>query len=785
MLQFESDDFLEITAADILAIQRSRAPVSISVSSGRTFDIRAILCQQQVNKQPVCHLIFYCATFKRALVFGFGGTAEAAAEFRLGAEFLAEMGFLLDPVDLDLKPAMLETVLRDIPPLQKPEYVRRTRKERQSRIAALEKTLKMLGKPSPSSKEGLEHKKTLEQLNAERKTEEHLQTLREHFEKKLSSLDEQLKSLPAAQETKPEAKKPPLQPVSKAVRPVGVGTSAEMPPGTAVGKSTDRQDSPAQTPPAKQPCLAIEAEQPDQRPVGEEKRKPLEKMSDQVPQWTAAEPGAKVTARVVAPQADSATEKELEADPAPGKSEQKELEVRLQQVEQQFQKEIAETSKDLVAARKEIAETSKDLVAARKDLVAVRKELTESSQELEKSNRELAETRKQLAEAQKNLGGLQKQIAQSETETAEFKAELDRLTEQLKAAEQHGKAEEKNRRSLEGELKKVRAELTAIEEESRQLTKQLARVKQDAEQEREEKDALAKDASRTADRLNKLEADLPQLRAEAEAAAEARAEADQLRGRLDQLRGRYEALTRENALLVEEHAAARQQLTAPERQVSSMPEQDEADAVAQGRASARQVAELQKQLATVERQFQDLAGEQEKLAAAYAQEQQQSRGLQQELERFKSAGAVEPDTAVKPDEVKKTPHEQRRPPLPGAFFHVDWDLNGIPCDIGTVSQAWKSIYNVTLSIEGYPHQYVEALIVLLKETAKPRLHLIFRLDGEGRNLVYRPAQPINNDAALKKGLEEARNFLRVSGIEVESVPAGQLKKVLLPYLTQA
>jgi len=764
MLQFESDDFLEINAADILAIQRSRAPVSISVASGRTFDVRAILCQQQINNQPVCNLIFYCASFKRALVFGYGGVAEAAALFRLGAEFLAEMGFLLDPVNLDLKPAMLETVLRDIPSLQKPEYVRRTRKERRSRIAAMEKTLKMLGKPAPSSKEGLEHKKTLEQLNAERKIEEHLQTLREHFEQELSSLDEQLKLLPAAQVSKPEAKEQPRQPLSKTECPAGVGTSAEKLSVAETGMSADRQDPPAQKPPSNQPRQASETEKSAQQPVGEEKCKPPEKVPDKVQQRAAAESGPKVTARIAAQQAGSAAEKKLEAEPASDKSEQKEFETRLQQAEQQFRKELAEVKEELVAARKE---------------------LTESSQELEKSNQELAGTRKQLAEAQQHLEGLQKQISLRESETAEFKAEIDRLTEQLKAAEQFGKAEEKNRRALEGELKDIRSELTTIEEENRQITEQLAQVKQDAEKERGEKDALAKDASRTAARLNKLEADLPQLRADAEAAAAAKAEAEQLRGRLEQLRGRYDALTRENALLVEEHAAARQQLTAPERPVSSMPAQDEADSVARDRASARQVVELQKQLATVEQQFRDLAVEQEKLVAAYAQEQQQSRGLQQELERFKSAKAVAPATAAKPDEVKKPPHEQRRPPLPGAFFHVDWDLNGIPCDIGMVSQAWKSIYNVTLSIEGYPHQYVEALIVLLKETAKPRLNLLFRLDGEGRNLVYRPAQSINNDAALKKGLEEARNFLRVSGIEVESVPAGQLKKVLLPYLTQA
>ncbi|HKI51898.1 MAG TPA: hypothetical protein VJ995_07475, partial [Geothermobacteraceae bacterium] len=261
MLQFEADDYLEIHPGDILAIQRSRAPVSITVASGRSFDLRATLCQKLVDKQPVCYLVLYSSTLKRALVFSFDGATDAASQIRLGTGSLEGLGFQLDPLDLNLKPAMLETVLRDIPSLQKPEYVRRTRKQRQALIASLEKTLKMLGKPSPSSKEGLEHKKTLEQLNVERKTEEHLQSLREHFQKELSPLEEKLNQLSAAQvplETKEQSQ---LQP-SKIERPSGGSTSAVQAPGDEDVKSKHHQAQPESEPVANQLRQAIETEKP-------------------------------------------------------------------------------------------------------------------------------------------------------------------------------------------------------------------------------------------------------------------------------------------------------------------------------------------------------------------------------------------------------------------------------------------------------------------------------------------------------------------------------------------
>jgi hypothetical protein len=777
MLQFESDDFLEINPADILAIQRSRAPVSITVASGRSFDLRATLCQQLVNKQPVCYLVLYSSSLKRALVFSFDGATDAASQICLGVESLAGFGFQLDPLDLNLKPAMLETVLRDIPPMQKPEYVRRMRKERQSRIASLEKTLKMLGKPAPSSKEGLEHKKTLEQLNAERKAEQHLQSLREHFQKELSVLEEKLKLLSAAQ-VPPETKEQFRPQPSKDERPSGGSTPAFQAPGNEATKSKHRQAQPEPEPAANQLRQAIETEKPADRSAGEEKRKFREILPEKVQKQPDDETQHEVAAKVATHQAASPSRKDLSAEPAVGKSERSERETQLQQAEQQARKDLAEVSKELDSVRKDLAEVSKELDSTRKDL-------TESRQGLEKSDKELAETRKQLVGAQKELGGLQKQIAVRDGEVTELKAETDRLTAQHKTAEQHGKAEEKKRRALEGELKDIRAEISEVEQGNQLLTEQLVRVRQDVEQARGEKESLAKDASRSAARLKKLEAELPLLRTEAEAAAAANSEAEQLRARLEQLRGRYEALTKENALLVEESTVAREQLATHGLQEQSSPQKDDVDGMAREQASARMVAALQKQLAAAERRLKDSVGEREELGAAYAQEQQKSRNLEEELERLNSVERVVAPANAKPVGAKKPPHEQRRPPLPGAFFHVDWDLNGLTCEIGMVGQAWQSIYNVTLSIEGYSHQYVEAVIVLLKETAKSRLFMMFRLEGEGRNLVYRPAKLPDSDAALKKSLEEARNYLRVSGIEVEPVPADQLKKVLSPYLIQA
>jgi hypothetical protein len=804
MLQFESDDFLELNDTDLLAIQRSRSPSSITVETGRSFEIRAVLCQQKVDQQPVCQLVFYCSALKRALVFRLDGVTDPATQIRLGTEYLTGLGFQLDPLNLDLKPAVRETVLRDMSFLQKPEAVRRMRKERQSRVDSLEKTLKMLGKPAPSTKEGLEHRRTTEQLNAERKVEEHLETLREHFEQQFSALVVKVRVDDAAQpkqqeDSRPQSRRAEQQPAEK------VPSSQKLAPP----EQADRPQQPLAREPAAEPSHQAAGAKPQAVPkVDEQSLKSLEPLPDPPGQLSDVELHIQESqqSEVAGPEADSQRQRQITdrklSRPVEsieqGKSSIQD-EALLDKLRQDLAASVAAHKVEL-AARKQLeaelaaGETDRtererqlhqavkqsrdDLAEARKALAAVRNELEEKQQEQEKSAQQLADTRKELA-------GLQQQVAALDTERVKLKVESETLAKQVKAADKDRKEEEKSRLVAEGQLKELQTKLSESEQGNRQLGKQLAQSRQDLDLVRDAKDALARDASRSTDQLKQLEAELEQLRFESKSADAARSEVEQLQSDLDKLRGRYESLTRENAILVDECAAVRMKLANPERQAQAKPQAQDGAAAEPTSYAARQAAELQKQLDADRQRLKDLAWQQEQLAADYAEEQRKSRALQEELDQLRRERVTAaPVEVVKRKSEEKPPHVKRPPPLPGAFFHVDWDLSGLPCDVGAVSQVWRSIYNVTLSVEGYPHQYVGALIVMLKKGSENRLFVILHLEGEARNLVYRPIKPIASDQAAKNGLDEALKFLRVSGIEVESVPAGQVKNNLQPYLLQ-
>jgi hypothetical protein len=769
------------------------------------------LCQQS-NENPFCHLVFYCSSLKRALVFKLGGTTDSSQQLRYGTKYLEGFGFQLEPLNLDLKPAMRETVLRDLPSLQKPEFVRRTRQERQARIASLEKTLKILGKPAPASKEGLEHKRTLEQLNAERKIDEHLQTLREHFEQELSTLEKKLGQPPPDPAALPKASETDRQELPKAEQKPGgekrLGQKLEQDSGTPISRQPPQNQEPATT---RSRQASAAAEPPDRKQAPKSHGQP----DIQINRRPAAEPRAKEVLKN--------ERQEIGAELKPGrqipdvsssrKAESAEqvnflgqAEAQLEKLRQELAASVAahkvelaarkQLEAELAAGRKGLTERESQLQQAvkqsrdeidgtRKELAAARKKLEEAEQGREKSAVQLADIRKQLIGAQQELTGLQKQLAAQDTEFAKLKVESDTLAKQLKMAEKAGKDEEKARLVLEGQIKDLRTKIAESDQANRYLGEQLTRAGQDVERERGEKDALSREAAQSAARLKNLEDKLVRLQAALKSAASAGDVAEQLQSDLDQLRGRYEALTRENAILVDEFAAARMKFANLDRHALAELQKSQDGAMESPPYSAGQTVELRTQLSATERQLKDLARQQEQMAADYAAERQKCRALEDELEQ---ASRVEvpaaPVTAVKHGGGQKPPHVRRPSPLPGAFFQVDWDLTGLPCEIEMVGQLWRAIYNVTLSVEGYPHQYVGALIVLLKQGAGNRLFVLLRLEGERRNLVYRPAKPIDNDQAVKKGLDEAQKFLRVSGIEVETVPAGQVKDTLQPYLPE-
>jgi len=925
MLQFDSDDYLEINDADLSVLRRSRASVSLTMESGRSFDIRAILCQQKRDGEPATHLLFYSPVLKRAIVFQLSG-GDARGQLKLGEEYLADFGFQLEEVSLDLKPAVRDVVLRDIPSLQKKEAIRRLREERNSRIAGFEKTLKALGKPAPSSKEGVERKRILEQLQAERQVEESLDTLLKHLEGQLLASNRQLdepqdKPLeapkaapkvdpervrqileqtaksradvpPVSQERPKEVEKTPTEKAAAekaaaekaaaekaaaekaaaekaAAEKAAAEKAAAEKAAPAQVKKPQLKESPRQgqatvTPPveelrkelnlarARQTQLEDELHKARaDQDVDDKRRSEQQKLKRRLEELEAELTGAaerleqerrdkqelegelkQFKARhKSALQKLSDTEEKLSAAEQIGKNSgaaesllaktQNKLDQRSDALKTQLEV-AARLEKDLDATRRELADAEtarrqtetalkqqeqefrKELGGVSKELAGVSKQLDSARQKSEQEGRELAKLfkesaglQKELAGAQKDLAGAQQELAEAQSqlgrrdkELAESRRDVERLQGQFQALEQKHRKLESSQGSLERQYQESVDQLAAaekklagvetLERKCKHLTEDLEQVRQQFDLERQAKDSLAKDASRIAARLKNLEADFERTRAELAEAEKSRDDATRLQAELNKLRDRLDNQTRENAALVEDYAALRRQLAAGGNAGAAT----DAPAGAEPLAASAQTERLNAQLLAAESQVRDLVLQKEQLAIALVEEQNKNRALQEAGSRSTAAAAAAvPVREAKPDLPQKPPpHVVRKPPLPGATFHVDWDLEALPCEPAAVKQAWESIYNVTLSIEGYPHQYVGALIVLLGEKSKERLLVAFRLDKEKRNLIYRPVRKIGSDADLKKALNEAQSFLRVSGIEVETVAAEQIKKVLEPYL---
>ena len=133
---------------------------------------------------------------------------------------------------------------------------------------------------------------------------------------------------------------------------------------------------------------------------------------------------------------------------------------------------------------------------------------------------------------------------------------------------------------------------------------------------------------------------------------------------------------------------------------------------------------------------------------------------------------------------KPLPHETRPAPKAGALFHPKWELSGLPCRAPEqVLNAWESVYNVQLALEGYPSQYCAAFMVVLKEGAQKRIYLLFDLKKDQHLLVCVPGTPPKNEAGLKKLVTDAQKYLKMSGFELEKIPAASIASTLQRYFS--
>lgn len=212
-------------------------------------------------------------------------------------------------------------------------------------------------------------------------------------------------------------------------------------------------------------------------------------------------------------------------------------------------------------------------------------------------------------------------------------------------------------------------------------------------------------------------------------------------------------------------------------------------AAAQAAAAAEREArdELAGQLSGTTAQLAEERLANQRLERAYAEADQRCAALAAELR--KSAAEATPiatgSAGTAPSAAKPLPHQVRPAPRKGALFHPDWEMSGLPCrSADQVVQAWESVYNVQLSLEGYPSQYCAAFLVVIEAAGRRQLYLLFSLKKSRHLLVCIPGQPPDDEAALLKLLDEAQKYLKQSGFELEEIAAAEVPDTLGGYFSR-
>lgn len=399
-----------------------------------------------------------------------------------------------------------------------------------------------------------------------------------------------------------------------------------------------------------------------------------------------------------------------------------------------------------------------------------------------------AEHEAATAEALGKIDGLSRELEQVRIELEEALAGRQGLERELDVAE-------KRIETLVQKLKDARqAAAEAGEEAQKALRRQLEALQEECDdaraeldQERSIRKRLEKGAAADDKRVNELEKALaagkPVAGAEGDAGGKELAAAQAALADARES-AREERLARES--VEEELADAHKLIEAMEK---ALKQAQEAPWAATGGSSDADVKRLAEKLKITEAQLEQEQLESKRYATASAAADQRIAGLEGLLREREKSGTQElvggGVAARKSASDTPLPHELRPEPKPGAIFRPDWDLTSLPCtSADQVLQAWGSVFNVQLSLEGYPSQYCTAFLVILKVGKQKQLFIVFNLKTSKHILVCIPGKPPTDEAALTKALEAGRKYLLMSGFELEKVTPADMDRVLGGYFVK-
>ena len=866
MLIFETEGFFEVEDDRVEELYRSADSVALAKTDDLSFDLQVLVCLHRVENQEQCHIGFFCRDLKRAMVFAIRDSSPKA-QVKIGLEVAKNLGLQMQPVKLNLSPAMRQVVLRDIPGLQTPEYARKLREEKSEMLSEMQAKLDEEG---PESANG---KRAILKINAEKRLDDKASILREllcsrfapetatgnkDFEAltaQIATLTERLRKAEAACDQERSQRK-----ISEAIMEAAEKRIQEL-EEVLVGVETNSSD----TIKHKQKIVQLEARIKEQDKQLADAEQKLEVERDRQRQ---------LIGDVQATQEQfAALEKELadvseiasaavDAETAVAKAE--EFITKLQ-ADLESKKNVLE---DQISAREQLEEKNKALEAQLKELNAVK---TESKQISEQQRAQLAEAQTEIDNLQQKLSAGDKNADIEQEKRKHLEGQIEELKKAHTVSDQQLKEQEKQLAKAQAEVKKLQNELTTkdkqtdsdqgarqqLEEQTQSLQGQLrdaesrlASLQEEWEKERESHDKASAAWSKERDVLQQQVAGLANEQSTTSEATSPTSEVDKLtedlaqekliRQRLEkgaaadqkriddleqQLGGSQSGLVvtagkgalaaqelellqaqlRDSLAQIEEEVNVRADLESElddahkliENLEQALKEARESRAKDPADKESQQISELNQKIQHLQAEL--AQAKEDKLQAVTTQGsvEQRLNDLEQLLAKAVlgqgAAATPQPAPAAAPPappappapnrpSSKPLPHELRPEPKKGAKIHPDWDLSGLPCQsVDQILQAWESVFNVQLSLEGYPSQYCGAFLVVLKTDKKKRLYLVFNLTKDKHVLVCVPTKQPSDEASLKKEVSEGLKYLQLSGFEMEKMTGDNLASAIGPY----
>ena len=460
---------------------------------------------------------------------------------------------------------------------------------------------------------------------------------------------------------------------------------------------------------------------------------------------------------------------------------------------------------DLAVAEQEVVE----LAAAGRQAAALLAAERAERERLAAEKSLLEQRALKLAEAARQAAGKaqagQEEVVRLKARHAEAESLVRTTAEQANAFHQAEQAATRDKERLAREK-------AAAERRAAQLAREVAAAAECAARDQAERDRLAgekllaeEEAGRLAATLNQVEARLEQERLIREQLEREKAEAERRLGALLEIvrqaeeraaagaaererlgveRAEWERLTAEKSVLEKRAAAlaetarkaveqvrlerqARQRLAAEKLERESL--------LADKARLEQQAVQLERMARMAIDKAERERRERELLLAAKARAEERLVALQRQAGApagtAASSPVLSPGSPLRGGGSSQT--QQRRGPVPGAFFVVDLELAGLPCDpVREVLEVQQSISLSQLSLEGFPNQYTSAWIVGLRHGSEALLRVVFRLNDSRRILVYRPARKPRGREGYALARQEATKFLRVAGLEMERLPLG-------------